>query len=572
MTKRRILTVFGMFAAGTLVGLPARAAGCPGPKTDNQASGDALYGHYVNCRQTVINGFVSAHDMQVENWTQMGWEDPCNQSLPFARTLNALFALNYSSPNPQCATCGGNDVLAWAGAFARESFDELDGGCTDPQYPTAFAHTFEGNGDDKTNLYNPFFFFETVPERAGTLLHEATHAAGYWHSNSTSCPRGTACDASFPMANSPNSNEVSFLTQYSQRGFNANWMMKDRARDFANVILDTAFVAPPTTRVTNWPDVPLIADLNGDGREDLVIYRQGAGTWWGLDALGLLNGVGTELINGVSWGGPTDIPFIGDIDRDGKPDLLFYRTRNPADLDWRAAPSSGFWFAKSFAPERVIVTSVALGSPGNPWVGDPDGIPLVGDLNNDDATDFIVYEPEDGSWWAASGAEAAQIRRTIIVDGLVFGKTPGCRPLIGDFDQDGADDIAVFRPDDGTWHARSVFKNQKLFGPIPFGENGDIPIVGDFDGDGFKDDLGIYRPRNGEWHARSSLAPANTLFFGPITYGGPRDMPFVATVRPSDGRQDPVIYRPYDGTWFALNRSTNPVSERYAWVAYGQPY
>lgn len=572
ITRRRYSLTLGVIAAWAAFSPWARAAGCPGPATDNQASGDGLYGHYINCRMTVINGFVNAHDMDQENWTQMGWEDACNQSLPFARTLNALFALNYSSPNPTSAN-GGADVLAWAGAYARNSFDELDGGCTDSQDATALARTFaSGVGDHKTNLYNPFFFFETVAERAGTLLHEATHADGYWHAVSGGCPRGGSCDSTFPMPNSPNTHQVNFLSQYSVRGHGANWMMKDRARDMGNVILDTGFVTPPTARITNWPDVPLMADLNSDGREDLVIYRAREGTWWGLDALGLLNGVRTELLDGIGWGGPTDIPLIGDVDKDGHPDLLIYRTRLQTDLDRRAAPGHGSWFARSVARGRVLFDDVALGWIGDPWLGVPDGIPLLGDIDKDGAADLIVYQPEDGSWTALSGAEASQGRRVRLAVGVLFGQTPGSRPLIGDFDQDGADDFAIYRPKDGTWHGYSHLRKKRLFDGIQFGENADVPLVADFDGDGFKDDLGIYRPRNGEWHARSSLSPANTIFFGPIQYGGPRDMPLVATVRPSDGRQDPVIYRPYEGNWFALNRSTNPISERYAWVPYGDPY
>src|SRR5204863_8988139 len=55
-------------------------------------------------------------------------------------------------------------------------------------------------------------------------------------------------------------------------------------------------------------------------------------------------------------------------------------------------------------------------------------------------------------------------------------------------------DVAVFRPSTGTWYVRGVFT-------AGWGAAGDIPVPGDYDGDG-RVDVAVFRPSNGTWYVR----------------------------------------------------------------------
>ena len=64
-----------------------------------------------------------------------------------------------------------------------------------------------------------------------------------------------------------------------------------------------------------------------------------------------------------------------------------------------------------------------------------------------------------------------------------------------DYDGDGRDDIAVWRPSTGFWYIRRSTNFQ--FDVFSWGQTGDVPVPGDYDGDG-KYDPAIYR--NGLWY------------------------------------------------------------------------
>lgn len=81
-----------------------------------------------------------------------------------------------------------------------------------------------------------------------------------------------------------------------------------------------------------------------------------------------------------------------------------------------------------------------------------------------------------------------------------FGTETG-RPVVGDFNGDGIDEIGIF--DNGNWYididGNGMWTKDDLWAQL--GAEGDQPIVGDWDGDG-KADIGIFGPRwGGDYNA-----------------------------------------------------------------------
>ena len=74
--------------------------------------------------------------------------------------------------------------------------------------------------------------------------------------------------------------------------------------------------------------------------------------------------------------------------------------------------------------------------------------------------------------------------------------------LAADFDGDGTNDIAVFRPSSGLWTIRGGAR-------VYFGQSGDQPMPGDYDGDGTVD-IALFRPSSGLWAVKDGAR----VYFG----------------------------------------------------------
>ena len=119
---------------------------------------------------------------------------------------------------------------------------------------------------------------------------------------------------------------------------------------------------------------------------------------------------------------------------------------------------------------------------GSPW--------LQASFLNDTA--WSEFDMQQATW---------SFTDTVTADGQVIGSDRlshqfgmfGGRPLAGDFDGDGVDEVAVFK--DGYWMIDINRNGQWDEGDLlaQLGDADDQPVVGDWDGDG-KDDIGIYGP------------------------------------------------------------------------------
>lgn len=123
------------------------------------------------------------------------------------------------------------------------------------------------------------------------------------------------------------------------------------------------------------------------------------------------------------------------------------------------------------------------------------------------------------------------------------GSSTAARGQTNDFDRDGRDDVAVFRPSDGAWY---LFRSSAAPVAVQWGIAGDVPVPADYDGDG-QVDLAVYRPSAGIWYVVQSSTGSGIG----IRWGTPEDRP-VPGDYDGDGKADLAVWRPSNGVWYVL--------------------
>lgn len=132
---------------------------------------------------------------------------------------------------------------------------------------------------------------------------------------------------------------------------------------------------------------------------------------------------------------------------------------------------------------------------------------------------------------------------------------PGDVPLIGDWDCDGVDTPAMFRPSSGFVYLSNRNVTAVADTEFFFGVPGDVALVGDWDGDGC-DTLGVYR--NGVVFLKNRLGTG--LADVEYRFGVPGDRPFAADFD-GDGASSVGLYRQSSGFTYLRNSLTTGIAE-----------
>jgi hypothetical protein len=223
-----------------------------------------------------------------------------------------------------------------------------------------------------------------------------------------------------------------------------------------------------------------------------------------------------------------------DFDGDGKADSSVYRS------------SDRFWYINR---STLGFTSAQLGISTDKLA--------PADYDGDDKTDIAV-------WREAPAGQAAfyilqSLTNTVRIE--QFGQTGDDPTVVGDWDGDGKADPAVFR--DSAFGSQSYFFYRgSLNNPsgittyAPWGTTGDKAMRGDFDGDG-KQDRAVYRPSTALWYIGQSSN-------GTVRYEnwGLATDKFVPADFDGDGKTDLAVFRA--GVWY-IKQSSNSQAVYYSW-------
>jgi Tol biopolymer transport system component len=218
-------------------------------------------------------------------------------------------------------------------------------------------------------------------------------------------------------------------------------------------------------------------------------------------------------------------------------------------------PHTGVWRVPD---SEGVVTSFYYGNPGDvPFLGDwdCDGIETPGLFRTSDAFAYLRNSNTQGN---------ADIR-------FFFGN-PSDIPLAGDFNGDGCDTLSVYRPSEAKFYIMNALgENEGGLGAADysflFGNVGDKPVVGDWDGDGI-DEIGLHRELTGFLYYRNTLTTG--VADGQLFFGDPGDRFVAGDWGVVDGVDTPGMFRPSNSTFYFRHTLTqgNADSE-FTWTGAG---
>jgi len=211
-------------------------------------------------------------------------------------------------------------------------------------------------------------------------------------------------------------------------------------------------------------------------------------------------------------------------------------------------PATGIW---SLRDREGLVTSFYYGSPGD--------FPFMGDWDCDGVETPGLYRQSDGYVYLRNSNSQG------IADVRFFFGNPGDVPLAGDFDADGCDTISIYRPPETRIYViNQLGTADQGLGEAEysylFGNPGDKPFVGDFDGDGI-DTVGLHRESTGKVYYRDTNTQG--IADNTFVYGNPGDR-LIAHDWNGDGMDSPAVFRPVNSTfYFRFTNDDGTANARY---------
>jgi hypothetical protein len=228
---------------------------------------------------------------------------------------------------------------------------------------------------------------------------------------------------------------------------------------------------------------------------------------WGLLIVGLLVAISGVATASVAESAPDLTDTFGLVDptsgvwhlyEDGVEKASFYfgnRGDYPFMGDWDCdgvdtpglyRQSDGYAYLRNSNSQGVADISFFFGDPGD--------VPVAGDFNANGCDTVSIYRPSAARFFIINtlGADGGSLGAADY--SFLFGDV-GDKPFIGDFDGNGQDTVGLHRESTGLVYFRNSNTTGMADNQFIFGNPGDRLIAGDWTGDRV-DSPGVFRPSN----------------------------------------------------------------------------
>ncbi|MET0491735.1 MAG: VCBS repeat-containing protein [Actinoplanes sp.] len=217
-------------------------------------------------------------------------------------------------------------------------------------------------------------------------------------------------------------------------------------------------------------------DFNGDGRDDIVTFTRGAAA----DVYVALSTGSSFTGTGVKWhdyfAAGTETPLVGDFNGDGKDDIATFTKGATADVYVALSTGSSF---------------VGTGVKWHNYFAAGSEIPAVGDFNGDNRDDIATFTRGAAADVYVALSTGSSFSGTGVKWHNYFAAGSEL-PSVGDFNNDGRDDIITFTRGAAAdayvaLSTGSSFTGTGIKWHDYFAAGSEIPGTGDFTGDGRTD-------------------------------------------------------------------------------------
>ena len=131
----------------------------------------------------------------------------------------------------------------------------------------------------------------------------------------------------------------------------------------------------------------------------------------------------------------------------------------------------------------------------------------------------------NGDWFLTNGINGTNVTNSFPPSDFIFtfGQN-GDTPIVGDWDGNGGDGVGFFRDANSTFFLSNGFQGSIDIKPFIFGSPGSKPLAGDWNGDGIVT-IGVFNPNTGVMSLNNTNNAGNGVGDIVFNFGQKSDIP-----------------------------------------------